>query len=38
MMLKWQAKRARRRITIGEDKAYDTQEHVAALRKIGVTG
>jgi transposase len=36
-MLKKQARRARRRITVGEDKAYDTQDHVAALRKIGVT-
>jgi transposase len=36
-MLKAQAKRARRRITVGEDKAYDTQDHVAALRNIGVT-
>ena len=36
-MLKKQAKRARRRITVGEDKAYDTQDHVAALRKIRVT-
>jgi transposase len=36
-MLKAQAKRARRRITVGEDKAYDTQDHVAALRSIGVT-
>ena len=36
-MLKMQAKHAHRRITVGEDKAYDTQAHVAALRKIGVT-
>ena len=36
-MLKAQAKRARRRITVGEDKAYDTHDHVAALRSIGVT-
>jgi len=36
-MLKVKAKRARRRITVGEDKAYDTQDHVAALRNIGVT-
>ncbi len=36
-MLKTQAKRARRRITVGADKAYDTCAHVAALRKIGVT-
>lgn len=26
-----------RRITAGEDKAYDAKDHVAALRKIGVT-
>ena len=25
------------RITVGEDKAYDTADHVAALRKLGVT-
>jgi hypothetical protein len=36
-MLKAQAERARRRITVGEDKAYDTKDHVAALRNIGVT-
>ena len=36
-MLKAQAKRSRGRITVGEDKAYDTQDHVAALREIGVT-
>jgi len=36
-MLKVQAKHAHRRITVGEDKAYDTQAHVAALRTIGVT-
>jgi hypothetical protein len=36
-MLKVKAKCARRRITVGEDKAYDTQDHVAALRNIGVT-
>ena len=36
-MLKARAKCARRRITVGEDKAYDTQDHVAALRNIGVT-
>jgi transposase len=36
-MLKAQAKRAGCRITVGEDKAYDTADHVAALRKIGVT-
>jgi transposase len=34
-----QAKRAQaaRRITVGEDKAYDSADHVAALRAIGVT-
>jgi transposase len=36
-MLARQAKRSRRRITAGEDKAFDTADHVAALRKIGVT-
>jgi hypothetical protein len=36
-MLKVQAKRARRRITVGGDKAYDTQAYVAALRSMGVT-
>jgi transposase len=36
-MLKAQAKRARRRITVGEDKAYDTSDHIAALRKLNVT-
>jgi transposase len=36
-MLKTQAKCAGGRITVGEDKAYDTQDHVAALRKIDVT-
>jgi len=36
-LLKRQAKRSRRRITAGEDKAYDTRDHVAALRDIGVT-
>ena len=35
-MLKRKAKR-HRRITVGEDKAYDSRDHVAALRKINVT-
>ena len=37
-MLKRLRKRLRRRrLTVGEDKAYDTADHVAALREIGVT-
>jgi transposase len=36
-MLKAQAKRSGCRITAGEDKAYDTRDHVAALRKSNVT-
>ena len=36
-MLTRQAKSSGRRITAGEDKAYDTQDHVAALRNAGVT-
>src|SRR5438874_9415880 len=36
-MLKAKAKQAGRRITAGEDKAYDTAEHVAKLRAINVT-
>src|SRR5260370_17441397 len=36
-MLKARRKAARRRITSGEDKAYDTADHVANLRAIGVT-
>jgi hypothetical protein len=35
-MLKGKAKR-NRRITVGEDKAYDSRDHVAALRQINVT-
>ena len=35
-LLKTKAKRSRR-ITVGEDKAYDTRDHVAALRKMNVT-
>ena len=37
MMLKAKAKEAGRRITVGEDKAYDTADHVASLRAINVT-
>ena len=36
-MLKAKRKAAGRRITAGEDKAYDTADHVANLRAIGVT-
>ena len=36
-MLKAKAIEAGHRITAAEDKAYDTADHVAALRKIGVT-
>jgi hypothetical protein len=36
-MLKAKAKQAGRRITVGEDKAYDTADHVAHLRAINVT-
>jgi transposase len=36
-MLKAKSKEAGRTITVGEDKAYDTSDHVAALRDIGVT-
>lgn len=36
-MLKHQAKATGRRITVGEDKAYDTQDHVARLRAFEVT-
>lgn len=36
-MLKRKARRRGRRITVGEDKAYDTRDHVAALRSINVT-
>jgi transposase len=35
-MLKKRAKGSKR-ITVGEDKAYDTSDHVAALRRINVT-
>jgi hypothetical protein len=37
IMLKARRKAAGRRITAGEDKAYDTADHVANLRAIGVT-
>jgi hypothetical protein len=36
-MLKVKAKQAGRRITVGEDKAYDTSDHVTHLRAIDVT-
>lgn len=36
-MLKTKAKQVGRRITAGEDKAYDTADHVAKLRAINVT-
>ena len=35
-MLKGKVRRAGR-ITVGEDKAYDTADHVAAMRKLNVT-
>ena len=37
IMLKAKSKAAGRRITAGEDKAYDTTDHVANLRAINVT-
>ena len=37
IMLKAKAKEAGGRITVGEDKAYDTADHVAHLRAINVT-
>jgi hypothetical protein len=37
IMLKAKAKTARHRITAGEDKAYDTADHVAKLRASNVT-
>ena len=37
IMLKAKAKKAGRRITVGEDKAYDTADHVANLRALNVT-
>jgi transposase len=36
-MLKAKSKAAGGRITVGEDKAYDTQDHIAALRAANVT-
>jgi hypothetical protein len=36
-MLKARRKAAGRRITVGEDKAYDTADHVAALPKLKIT-
>jgi transposase len=36
-MLKAKAKEAGHRITVGEDKAYDTADHVSRLRAINVT-
>ncbi len=36
-LLKVKAKRSGRRITVGEDKAYDTSDHVAALRQMNIT-
>jgi len=36
-MLKAKGKQAGRRITVGEDKAYDTADHVATLRALNVT-
>src|SRR6476660_2403960 len=37
VMLKARGKAARHRLTVGEDKAYDTADHVANLRAINVT-
>jgi transposase len=36
-MLKRKARRRGRRITVGEDKAYDSRDHVTALRRLNVT-
>jgi transposase len=36
-MLKEKTKRLGRRLTVGEDKAYDTSDHVAALREMNIT-
>ena len=36
-MLKGKARRRGRRITVGEDKAYDSRDHVTALRQMNVT-
>ena len=37
MLKRLKRRLGRRRITVGEDKAYDAADHVAALRDIGVT-
>jgi transposase len=37
MLRRLKKRSRRRRITAGEDKAYDTADHVAALRDLGVT-
>ena len=37
VMLKARSKEAGHRITVGEDKAYDTADHVAKLRAMNVT-
>jgi len=36
-LLKRKARRRDRRITVGEDKAYDSRDHVTALRRMNVT-
>ena len=36
-LLKRKARRQGRRITVGEDKAYDSRDHVTALRRMNVT-
>lgn len=36
-LLKQKIKETGKSATVGEDKAYDTKDHVAALRKLGVT-
>jgi len=36
-LLKRKIRRHRRRITVGEDKAYDSRDHAAALRRLNVT-
>jgi transposase len=36
-LLKRKARRRGRRITVGEDKAYDSRDHVTALRQMNVT-
>jgi len=36
-VMAWRAKRSHKRITLGGDKNYDTQQMVASLRGIGVT-